>query len=109
MKLNDDQWDDLFGQYGVRPMYRPGLRRYFESGIKPGGFLTAVLENNLRDAVARCSELDAGDVLVRLVKFLMFEAPGRSWGSPEDVAAWILTAAGFGGEMPDDFGNVKKG
>ena len=30
---------------------RDGMRRYIEDGVEPGGFLTAVLANNLRDAV----------------------------------------------------------
>jgi hypothetical protein len=108
MKLNDDQWNDLFDQYGVLGMYQPGLRRYLEGGVRPGGFLTAVLENNLSAAVSRCSEMDLGNIIVRLVRFLMFEAPGQSWGSPAAVTAWIATAAEERGEMPNDFGNVKK-
>lgn len=70
------------------PLYmRGGVRRWIESGILPGSFLTAVVSNDLRKAVGK-----ADDVNVRLlheyISFFYNYAPSGCWGSPEKVEAW---------------------
>lgn len=67
---------------------RGGMQRYVEHGIEPGGFLTAVLENDLLGAFARAD----ATCLIRMtdiVKFVNNELPGVSYGSPEAVNNWI--------------------
>ncbi len=65
-----------------------GLERYLESHVRPGQFLSAVLQNDLREAVGR-----ADDKNVRLlhvyVAYLYNEAPAKSWGSKEAFDAWL--------------------
>lgn len=67
------------------------LNAYIEQGHPVGNFLTAVLENNLKEAVGRA---DSTNILCipAYVIYLYNEAPSACWGSPEKVAAWCGTA-----------------
>lgn len=63
------------------------LRRYVERGEIPGGFLTAVLENNLVDAFGYADETNRA----RLHDFALWlwnECPRAAWGSRGQVEAW---------------------
>lgn len=74
--------------WGLLPLsLHDGLVRYIEKGILPGHFLTAVLENNLLNAVQRA---DAGNRarLADIVKFLFNYVPNGAWGSPSAVERW---------------------
>jgi hypothetical protein len=66
------------------------LERYIEEGYMPGHFVTAVLENNLFEAIRR-----ADDVNILLIPLLCTwiwnEAPTNCWGSPAKVRAYHLT------------------
>jgi hypothetical protein len=75
---------------GIPNHLRAGLVRYFSDGILPGGFLQAVLCNNLREAVKRTG---AGSefALSPLIDFLLAHAPSASWGSREAVLGWTTT------------------
>jgi hypothetical protein len=67
---------------------RPGMKRYIEQGIPVGDFLTAVLENNFVNAVARADP----ENITRLrdyMYFLINEVPSPAWGSKKKVKAWI--------------------
>ena len=66
---------------------RPGLRLYVEEGIRPGGFLTAVLANDLSTSVAKADMVNR----YRLADYVMWlynEAPGLCWGSYKQVDSW---------------------
>lgn len=64
-----------------------GLERWIKFGIKPGNFLTAVLENDLKSAVAHADDENLQN-LPAYVGYLYNEAPGDCWGSKEKVAAY---------------------
>jgi len=65
-----------------------GLRRYLEDGIQPGGFLTAVICNDLMGAVAKGGPNEIA-ALPSLAGWLYNEANGQASGSPEKMAAWL--------------------
>jgi len=67
-----------------------GMQRYLEHGILPGHFLTAVLKNNLFDAVMRA---DANNLkeLPSIVRWIHNEARGDSHGSIVKVVDWVNT------------------
>ena len=65
-----------------------GLRRYVENRIQPGDFLTAVLENDLREACLRADDI-SGPALHNIVAYLYNYIPMKAWGSPENVHAWL--------------------
>jgi hypothetical protein len=67
-----------------------GLLRYIEHGVYPGDFLTAVLENDLKEAVGRADDANL-QCLPAYVGYLYNEAPGLCWGTPERVRNWVGT------------------
>ena len=65
-----------------------GLIRYINEGVVPGGFLLAVLDNDLREACGRADSENLS-LLPAYVAFLYNEAPAGCSGSPGKVAAWV--------------------
>ena len=65
-----------------------GMQRYIEYGILPGHFLTAVLENNLSNAVMR-ADVNNLKELPNIVKWMHWEIPSDAHGSEIAVKAWI--------------------
>jgi len=65
-----------------------GLYRYVLYGIPTGRFLQAVIENDLRESVARMNPASF-DGLRAVVLWLYNYAPGPCHGSPEAYASWI--------------------
>ena len=64
------------------------LDRYANSHIRVGGFLTAVLSNDLMAAFAK-ADPDSIPALHGIVGYCFNEIPGDCWGSPEKVRAWL--------------------
>lgn len=64
-----------------------GLRSWIEEGVVPGGFLCAVLENNLRESIAKADMVNKHS-LASYVEFLYNYAPSGCWGSKEKVEDW---------------------
>jgi hypothetical protein len=69
-----------------------GLRRYIDHGVAPGNFLSAVLQNNLKEAVGRADRENMQN-LPAYVGFLYNEAPALCWGSPEQFNGWLAMHA----------------
>jgi hypothetical protein len=72
---------------GVPEHIRGGLIRFVDHGILPGGFLQAVLSNDLPEACARADD-ENRPRLFAIVRWLWNEAPATCWGSPEAMRAW---------------------
>lgn len=84
-----------FDRYPAIPAHlRDGLVRYFDRGIEPGQFLTAVLSNDLRAAIMH-GDAEALAGLPHIVRCLWNRAPGNAWGSPEIVRQWRLDRFAF--------------
>lgn len=64
------------------------LSRYSTEHVATGGFLKAVLENDLCEAVCRASESNF-QLLPVIVRYVYNELPSPCWGSKEKVAAWL--------------------
>ncbi len=85
--------------YSTLPEHmRDAMRRYIEQGIAPGGFLLAVLTNNLKEAVARADDINR-ESLVDYVRFLYNEAPSECQGSQQKVQQWIAEGGLEGREV----------
>lgn len=67
---------------------REGLFRYVSNGVKPGDFLTAVLENNLKMAYW-LADPNSRTAIPHIIQYLHWEAPSECHGSPEKVKAWL--------------------
>lgn len=65
-----------------------GLLDYLTARHPPGAFLTAVLANNLREAIRR-ADPESRALIAEIVTFLWWFAPADSWGSVETMAAWV--------------------
>lgn len=72
---------------------RGGMKRYIEQYCPTGGFLEAVLENNLVEAFGRADEVNR-ERMFDIVNFLYNEAPADCWGSPAKVEAWLAQRVG---------------
>jgi len=80
--------------YRFRDWYIPqrmmdAIDRYINQGIPPGDFLTAVISNDLKEALSRADE----ENLVNLPAYLGYfcnEAPAPCWGSEEKMKAWLV-------------------
>lgn len=73
----------------------PGLIAYIERGAEPGGFLAAVLANDLKGAFDRADNANL-KALGSFVGYLFNEAPALCWGDKTRVDAWIK-AGGMAG------------
>ena len=65
-----------------------GMQMYIEHGISGGGFLNAVLENDLFSAVMRADVTNLKE-LVNICRWIHNEVPSGSHGSELKVKAWI--------------------
>ena len=79
--------------YEFRGFYIPermmgGLTRYIEDGIPPGDFLTAVISNDLAEAVGRADDENIRN-LPAYVGYLYNKAPTSCWGSPGQMKRWM--------------------
>jgi len=77
-----------FRNFYIPPHMLAGLQRYIGHGEPVGGFLTAVLENDLIEACSRADDVNLEN-LPAYAAFLYARAPRDCYGSPEKVAAWI--------------------
>lgn len=80
-----------FRQYEIPDRMMGAITRYIEHGVQPGDFLTAVLDNNLLEAIGRADEDNMAN-LPAYVGYFHNEAPSPCWGSPAKRRAWL---AGF--------------
>lgn len=77
------------GESRVPEHLHDGLMMFVVHGVKPGDFLTAVLENNLLRAFEVADpESEAG--LRSTLEWLYTGAPSGCWISPGAVLAWCL-------------------
>jgi hypothetical protein len=84
------------GAYKFREFYIPehmffALRRYVVEHRNVGGFLTAIIQNNLRESVALADEENIQN-LPAYVNYLYNECPAECWGSKEKMEKWLALA-----------------
>lgn len=65
-----------------------GLIEYIGARRPVGGFLAAILSNNLVDAVTRADDINRPQIAT-VVFFLLNYATATCWGSPAAVKAWL--------------------
>ena len=73
---------------GIPQNLHGGLINYITTGRPVGHFLTAVLTNDLKEAIAR-ADFESEESLGRLVRWLYNEAPAPCWGSTAKVIDWM--------------------
>ena len=75
-------------EYTIPDHMMDAINRYVQNHIEPGGFLTAVICNDLVEAVGRADDLNM-TLLPAYVNYFYNEAPGACWGSPERMERWL--------------------
>jgi hypothetical protein len=66
------------------------VRAYVERGYPIGGFLTALLANDLVQTVKRADAVNLA-LIPAWVDFMLGQLPAACWGSPERVRNWQAT------------------
>ena len=74
--------------YGIPERLLEPMREYVARGQRPGHFMSALLANNLAEAVGRADSINL-PLLPRWVQYMYFEIPSQCWGSVENREAWI--------------------
>jgi hypothetical protein len=82
-----------FNQFYIPERMMDGIKRYIEHHIKPGSFLCAVIQNDLREAVGAADDENIAN-LPAYVGYFYNEAPSICWGSREKMEAWLKGTAG---------------
>ena len=66
----------------------PAIKRYVENRIEPGGFLTALLSNDLSRTFARADETN-GSLIREWVVWVWNDMPPNMVGHEQKVRAWL--------------------
>lgn len=74
------------------------ISMYVMDGIEPGGFVRAVLENDLKGAIARADSENLRDIK-DIVSHVYWNIPHQCQGSQKKVEEWI-EAGGHNGLNP---------
>ena len=80
----------------IPPATLAGITAYVEHHRPPGGFLRAVLENDLREAFGR-ADSENTRAMGEIVAYLYNHVPSLCWGSAAKVEAWLNP----GGDISD--------
>ena len=71
----------------IPPAIKSALDGHANYGRDTGGFVAAILHNDLAEAVAR-ADSESMAALREIVQYAWNVLPGPSWGSREKAAAW---------------------
>ena len=77
-----------FRHFHIRDDMMGAIQRYIDQGINPGHFLSAVIDNDLKEAVGRADDENLEN-LPAFVAYFYNEAPSSCWGSKEIRQAWV--------------------
>lgn len=78
----------MFDMQRVPDHTAAALDAYINDRLQPGGFLSAVLSNDLRRSLELADWQNKAN-LYAIVSYLHWEAPSNCWGSPKKVTDWL--------------------
>jgi len=78
---------ELCVESGIPEHMHSAVISYVVDHLQPGGFLTAVLENNLMEAASRADSTN----IQHLENYarLLYNLPRNCWGDPSVVDKWL--------------------
>jgi hypothetical protein len=71
----------------IEQRFKEAIDRWVADACPMGGFITAVLENDLAGAIGR-ADVDALATIRETITYLWNECPTGCWGSKEKVSEW---------------------
>ena len=77
-----------YNDYGLPRYMINSVLDYIEDGVPPGGFLSAIIENDLRGAISS-ADLNNLALLPEWVTWFYTFAPASCWGKDGACRAWI--------------------
>jgi hypothetical protein len=77
----------LIEQEGL-PNMVGSVRRYIEDGLEPGGFLSAVINNDLKNAFLY-ADAHNYDKIGFWANWFYTQVPSKCWGSERAMISWI--------------------
>ena len=75
-------------EYNIPEHIKESLDAYASERRPTGGFLRAVLENNLSESLGRADE-ENRRCIFQIVSYIYNELPAPCWGSKEKVEDWL--------------------
>lgn len=86
---SEDEFLETARQFGVPEHTAQGFANYVFKRVPPGGFVTAVLSNNMKEAFLRADAQNKA-AMEEIVSFLYMAMPTTVWGSVEIVRAHLV-------------------
>lgn len=77
-------------EYGLPEHMIAAIRRYVDDRIEPGGFLSAVICNDLKQAAGLADHINK-HLLFEYVQYFYNETPSDCWGTEEKFNSWLST------------------
>jgi len=75
--------------YNIPKHTYEALKKYVEQKIPTGGFLFAILTNNLFEAASK-ADIKNTNKLFDICNFIYNEIPSDCWGTKDKVENWII-------------------
>lgn len=72
----------------IKPVTIESIKLYVKDGTHPGGFLEAVLSNNLQESFGR-ADIENRQFIFEIVRYCYNEIPSSCWGSQERFERWL--------------------
>lgn len=97
IQLDPTQYVYMYRDFIIRPAMLLSMERYVEEGHPVGGFLQAVIRNDLKGAVEQ-ADYENSHNLPAFLAWFFNEAPAMCWGRPESYEAWVAMGGKAGVE-----------
>jgi hypothetical protein len=88
LSMNEKTLFESLRQYRVPEHLHGAIVRYVLRGIPPGGFLSAVICNDLKESLGRADEINTAAIF-NIVSWFYNCAPSECWKSQPHMNAWI--------------------
>ena len=87
MKLTEHQKLKM-SEYGIPNYMHDAIIGYYENGWQPGGFLTELINNDLKEAIGRADDTNV-HCLKAYVMWFYNQAPIGTWGHSTAVSDYL--------------------
>ena len=82
----------IFREFHIPEHMHEALARYIDEGLPPGDFLTAIICNDLEQAVAHADPKNMRNIPAFVLYFCSL--PSACWGSKERMVTWMKLKGG---------------